>query len=274
MTDVHIIYAASTLPLLPSECHLLRSLLNRRLALRAAEARSQPARSQPGDAGTGSDRGVLGGPVLTLTAAVEDAPSGEAFATGWQTAGASGAFKMQVDGIAACRIVCWWLRSGKIDGLPRGGVKMRFHLLGEPLPAPDHQQVRHNVTASGARKGWAQRQRFNSWDLSQQIDRERRTKKTPASDRALNAGLPLQAATDAGPSLDSASTQATFIKSRRPEEVVANLLREKAAASAKAWEQERLSVFDDMGEGGRRSEGAAIKLRLQQLQSRLVASVR
>ena len=271
MTDVHIIYAASTLPLLPSECHLLRSLLNRRLALRAAEARSQPV---PGDAGTGSDRGVLGGPVLTLTAAVEDAPSGEAFATGWQTAGASGAFKMQVDGIAACRIVCGWLRSGKIDGLPRGGVKMRFHLLGEALPAPDHQQVRHNVTASGARKGWAQRQRFNSWDLSQQIDRERRTKKTPASDRALNAGLPLQAATDAGPSLDSASTQATFIKSRRPEEVVANLLREKAAASAKAWEQERLSVFGDGGEGGRRSEGAAIKLRLQQLQSRLVANVR
>ena len=52
MTDVHIIYAASTLPLLPSECHLLRSLLNRRLALRAAEARSQPV---PGDDGTGSD---------------------------------------------------------------------------------------------------------------------------------------------------------------------------------------------------------------------------
>ena len=70
--DDYLIYCASTLPLQPSECDLLRTLLNQRIALREAERRRSAAAS------------AVANCVLVVAPALERSASGLLFGRGWQ----------------------------------------------------------------------------------------------------------------------------------------------------------------------------------------------
>ena len=58
-----------------------------------------------------------------------------------QVAGGCRAFKMEVRGLAVTRLLCRWIKTGKIDGLPRKGVKIGFQLLGDPLQQPSKMRA-------------------------------------------------------------------------------------------------------------------------------------
>ena len=82
--DVHVLYVESSLPLQPAECHLLRSLLNEKIA-RGREAAHPP--TSPGE------------PVLSVVPALEWSESG--FAIGWQVLPATA--PVLSDAVAASR---------------------------------------------------------------------------------------------------------------------------------------------------------------------------
>jgi len=58
-----------------------------------------------------------------------------------QVAGGCRAFKVEVRGLAVTRLLCRWIKTGKIDGLPRKGVKIGFQLLGDPLQQPSKMRA-------------------------------------------------------------------------------------------------------------------------------------
>ena len=181
MEGVYVIYAASTLPLLPRECDLLQSLLNQRIALRSSETNrrqaaggtSEPYKpdspadqvgeewtrllseevyclySQKFGAEVHAERRIPAADnVLAVTPAVERSGSEDHFSRGWQVIGGSSAFKIRVRGLSVCRMLCRWIRSGKIDGLPRKGVKIRFHLLSDPMLEPNVPQTQAGLASN------------------------------------------------------------------------------------------------------------------------------
>jgi len=63
--------------------------------------------------------------------------------------GACRVFKLRVHGLSRCRLIGRWIKSGKINGLPRKGVRMSFRLLGEPVQQPSLMQA--DLDAGGLR---------------------------------------------------------------------------------------------------------------------------
>lgn len=183
--DTHVIYGTSSLPLQPSECDLLRMLINKRIALaQTAGARRRSAWFPPAGgkaaAGTSGDD-AESGPVLSVTCAVDRSESGNLFSRGWQAMGCSRAFKIEVHGLGMCRLLCRWIKRGEIDGLPRKGVQIAFQLLlaGEPLQPPSKMQADLEIKiaecsnfgnvlcadrCSLAADAASRRLRFNDWE--------------------------------------------------------------------------------------------------------------
>ena len=111
--------------------------------------------------------------------------------------GACRVFKLAVRGLPLCRLIGRWIKSGKINGLPRKGVKMSFRLLGEPVQQPSlmKAELGLQLAARGrggtgdldwetpaATDGW---NRFHDWDRQQRARRRRGDAASGISSTAL-----------------------------------------------------------------------------------------
>ena len=103
--------------------------------------------------------------------------------------GACRVFKLRVHGLPRCRLIGRWIKSGRINGLPRRGVRMSFRLLGEPVQQPSLMQA--DLDAGGLRaevaelqsgsfgqpgsfgRGSDGRARYHHWERQQRARRRR-----------------------------------------------------------------------------------------------------
>ena len=195
-----------------------------------------------------------------------------------QTMGACRVFKLTVRGLPLCRLIARWIKSGKINGLPRKGVKMSFRLLGEPVQQPSLMQadLGRQLAASG-RGGNAQkdsappaaaadgRHRYHDWERQQRARRQR--------EDAAAGGLE-QACADADAACEGAGqrdgVQGEPERVREENATVAAPLPVHRAGEA-ADDELDSTVFSACCRPGEWGDGADIKARLHHWQKLLCA---
>ncbi len=188
-------------------------------------------------------------------------------------------FKLTVVGLPLCRLIARWIKSGKINGLPRKGVRMSFRLLGDPVQQPSlmqadlGRQLAANVRGGNAEKDSAppaaadSRHRYRDWERQQRARRQH--------EDAATGGLE-QACADAD---DSATCEGVGVRDGvrgEPDGVleenapVAATLPVRCAGEAADGELGS-TVFSTCCRPGEWGDGADIKARLQHWRTLLCA---
>jgi hypothetical protein len=220
--------------------------------------------------------------------------------------GACRVFKLSVHGLSRCRLIGRWIKSGKINGLPRKGVRMSFRLLGEPVQQPSLMQadldaggLRAEVVelVGGLRAKLAElqratgghsypsaadgRDRYNEWERQQRA-RRRREEDTAASVQQGCADVFSEAQTEGRDETDDCPRVAARQKEVDGvrgglegvwgEETLVAGLSNHAQLAARDWERE-IAVFSTFGQNGAEwgKDAADIKARLQHMQTLLCA---